>query len=39
MGVLMGGPGVLLATPLAASAFVLIKQLYVRDVLGDRSVT
>jgi predicted PurR-regulated permease PerM len=38
LGVLLGGLGVLLATPLAAALFVLVKQLYVRDVLGDRSV-
>ncbi len=27
--------GVLLATPLAASVLVLVKMLYVEDVLGD----
>lgn len=36
MGLLLGLPGVLIATPLAASAIVLVKMLYVHDVLGDR---
>ena len=34
-GVLAGGLGVLLATPLTAAAVVLVKMLYVEDVLGD----
>ncbi|HEX8232409.1 MAG TPA: AI-2E family transporter [Caulobacteraceae bacterium] len=34
-GMLLGALGVLLATPLAVTAFVLIKVLYVRDVLGE----
>lgn len=34
-GVLLGGLGVALATPLTAVAVVLIRQLYVQDVLGD----
>jgi predicted PurR-regulated permease PerM len=37
MGRLFGFLGVLLATPLAAAALVLIKMVYVEDVLGDRS--
>lgn len=35
MGAVAGGLGVLLASPLAAAAMVLVKELYVRDVLGD----
>lgn len=35
LGVLLGTLGVLLATPLAAAALVLVKMLYVEDVLGD----
>jgi predicted PurR-regulated permease PerM len=35
MGVLFGLPGVVLATPLAAIALVLVKMLYVEDTLGD----
>jgi predicted PurR-regulated permease PerM len=37
MGKLFGFLGLLLATPLAAAALVLIKMVYVGDVLGDRS--
>ncbi len=37
-GVLMGGLGVALATPLAAAVFVLVKKLYVNDVLDDQTV-
>lgn len=36
MGVLLGGFGLALATPLTAVAVVLARELYVRDVLGDR---
>jgi predicted PurR-regulated permease PerM len=35
IGVLFGGIGLLLATPLAAIAMVLVKMLYIEDVLGD----
>lgn len=35
LGVLLGGLGVVLATPLTAVALVLVKMLYVEDVLGD----
>ncbi len=35
LGVLLGSLGVLLATPLIACLFVLVKLLYVRDTLGD----
>lgn len=35
MGVLLGTPGVVFATPLAACAQVLVKKLYVEDTLGD----
>jgi predicted PurR-regulated permease PerM len=38
MGVLLGTPGVVFATPLAACAQVLVKKFYVEDVLGDREV-
>lgn len=35
MGVLFGGAGVALATPLLAALRVLVLELYLRDVLGD----
>jgi predicted PurR-regulated permease PerM len=35
LGVLLGVPGIVLATPLAAVAIVLVKRVYVEDVLGD----
>jgi predicted PurR-regulated permease PerM len=35
LGVLMGGIGLILATPLLAVIIVLVKMLYVEDVLGD----
>ncbi|HLL89788.1 MAG TPA: AI-2E family transporter, partial [Tepidisphaeraceae bacterium] len=35
LGVLMGPLGVVFATPLMAAALVVVKMLYVRDVLGD----
>ncbi len=35
LGVLLGSLGVLLATPLIACLFVLVKLLYIRDTLGD----
>lgn len=35
MGVLLGGLGVALATPLVAVTIVLVRELYVRDTLGD----
>jgi predicted PurR-regulated permease PerM len=35
MGTLAGGLGVIVATPLTAAALVLIKEAYVRDLLGD----
>ena len=38
MGELFGFFGLLLAIPLAATLLVLVKILYVRDVLGDKSV-
>lgn len=38
LGMLVGWLGLLLATPLAASAMVLLRMLYVEDVLGDPSV-
>ncbi len=37
LGVLVGGLGLLLATPLTAAVFVIVKMLYVEDTLGDTS--
>ena len=37
MGVIAGGLGVAVATPLAAAVMVALTMLYVEDVLGDRS--
>jgi predicted PurR-regulated permease PerM len=37
MGVIVGGLGVAVATPLAAAAMVAVSMLYVEDVLGDKS--
>lgn len=37
VGLLFGIPGILLAAPLTVVAFVLTKQLYVRDTLGHRT--
>jgi predicted PurR-regulated permease PerM len=36
MGMLLGALGVLLATPLAVLAYVLVRTVYLEDVLGDR---
>jgi predicted PurR-regulated permease PerM len=36
MGVLLGPLGVLFATPLAVVAYVVVRMVYVEDVLGDR---
>jgi predicted PurR-regulated permease PerM len=38
LGVLVGGLGLILATPLAAVAFVLVRMLYLEDTLGERIV-
>jgi predicted PurR-regulated permease PerM len=38
-GVLAGSLGLLLATPLAAAAVVLVRRLYLEDVLGDQAET
>jgi predicted PurR-regulated permease PerM len=38
VGILLGGLGVMVATPLAAAGYVLVKKLYVNDMLGDESV-
>jgi predicted PurR-regulated permease PerM len=35
LGVLVGGFGIVLATPLVAVVFVLVRELYVKDTLGD----
>lgn len=37
MGVLLGGMGVILATPIVAVMMVLVHTLYVEDTLGDRA--
>lgn len=41
MGVLAGGLGLIVATPLTAVVFVLVKELYIQDVLakGTRTET
>lgn len=39
LGILIGGLGLLLATPLSAAALVAVKMLYVQDVLGDTQAT
>jgi predicted PurR-regulated permease PerM len=36
LGVLVGGIGIVLATPLAAVLMVMVKTLYLEDLLGDR---
>ncbi len=38
LGVLIGGLGLVLATPLLAVIMVLVQMVYVQDVLGDRNV-
>ncbi len=38
LGVLVGGLGLILASPLAAVAFVLVRMLYLEDTLGERIV-
>ncbi|MCF6157294.1 MAG: AI-2E family transporter [wastewater metagenome] len=38
MGTLLGGLGLVFATPLVAALIVLVKMLYVRDILGDTQV-
>jgi len=37
MGTLAGGLGVLVASPLTAAALVIVKRVYVEDVLGDEA--
>lgn len=37
LGILVGGLGLILATPIIAIVVVLVQMLYVADVLGDRS--
>jgi predicted PurR-regulated permease PerM len=39
LGVITGFLGLLLATPLVAAALVIIRMVYVEDVLGDRTTT
>lgn len=36
MGILLGIPGLILATPMAAAILVLVKMIYVEDLLGDK---
>ena len=38
LGVAFGFIGILLASPLAAVALIVVKMLYVEDLLGDRTV-
>ncbi|MGI8545477.1 MAG: AI-2E family transporter [Aridibacter sp.] len=38
LGVLVGGLGLILATPLLAVLIVLVKMLYIEDILGDSDV-
>lgn len=38
LGVLVGGLGLILATPLLAVIIVLVKMLYIEDILGDQVV-
>lgn len=38
LGVLIGGLGLVLATPLLAVAMVLIQAVYIQDILGDKDV-
>nr|WP_229374877.1 AI-2E family transporter [Fibrella rubiginis] len=38
MGVFVGGIGLILATPVMAVVLILVKMLYVQDVLDDKSV-
>ena len=38
LGVFSGALGLILATPIIAVVIVLVKLLYVRDVLGDKDV-
>ncbi len=35
LGILVGAPGIMLASPLTASLLVIIKMLYIEDALGD----
>src|SRR5579875_630538 len=37
LGAIAGIPGLVLATPLVAAALVLVRMIYVEDVLGDRT--
>ena len=36
LGVLVGGLGIILATPMTAASMVLIRMVYIEDILGDR---
>ena len=38
LGILIGGLGLILATPMLALVMVLVQKVYVEDVLGDREV-
>jgi len=37
LGVLVGGFGLILATPLTAVTLVLVNKIYIEDALGDRA--
>jgi predicted PurR-regulated permease PerM len=37
LGVLLGGLGIMLATPLAAAGMVVVERLYLEDVLGEQA--
>jgi len=39
LGILFGGMGVILAAPATAAGMVLLRMIYVEDVLGDRGTT
>jgi predicted PurR-regulated permease PerM len=36
LGVLAGGLGIILATPMTAASMVLIRMVYIEDILGER---
>jgi predicted PurR-regulated permease PerM len=38
LGILIGGLGLILATPMLALVMVLVQKVYVEDVLGDTEV-
>jgi predicted PurR-regulated permease PerM len=36
LGILAGGLGIIVATPLTAALLVFVKMLYIEDILGDK---